>query len=82
MSPSILIFNPPVWLSFAEMIDAKPFNLLQIKCEKNSGFNPEAENWSSYIPGECNSTIYDEMCQVSFKIYFSWDEHLNSKKKK
>lgn len=57
MNPSILIFNALVWVSFAEMLDRKPFNLLQIKCEKNNVFSPEAENSSSYMPGECNSTI-------------------------
>lgn len=57
MSPSTLIFNPLIWVSFAEMLDRKPFNLLKIKCEKNGGFTPEAENSSRYIPGECNSTI-------------------------
>lgn len=58
------------------MLDTKCFNPLQIKCNKNSAFTPEAENSSVYTPGECSSTIQD-----NFKMNFSWVEHLNSKRK-
>lgn len=71
MSPTTLIFNPPVWARFAETLGTKPFNLLQIKCEKNCGFIPEAENSSSSTLGECNNTIWDEIYQDSLMIYFS-----------
>lgn len=59
MSPSILIFHPLVQVNFAEMLDTKPFNLLQIKCEekKENVFTPESKNSSNDIPGECNSSI-------------------------
>lgn len=52
MSPGILMFNSLTWLSFAEMLNTKPFNLLQIKSEKNSIYIPETEDPNGYIQGE------------------------------